>query len=181
MYIEKEPAKAVENAKAKKALEKEPPPESKAKKDLKGLPYQDQVKAQSPRAPEAARTPEAVKAKGDPVGELKRIFRDMDLPEKLVPANVLDFSFDAKTGALVIQLREAFSKSFDAENTVSFDRTISGTLKRGSLAGISGISRGSAAIVEMSRARAGVVAIRGKLGPFSKTMEFKDEQLPGLP
>ena len=182
MFIEKEPAKAAENQKAKKALEKEPVPESKAKQELKGLPYQDQIKAQSPKAPAAIRAgAEAVKAKGEPASDLKRLFRDMDLPEKLAPSNVVDFTFDAKTGGLAIQLKEGFSKSFDAENTVSFDKTVSGTLQRGSLSGISGISRGSASIVEMSRARPGVIAIRGKMGPFSKTMEFKDEQLPGLP
>jgi len=184
MFIEKEPQKAAEAKKAKQALQKEPvvdKPKS-AKADLKGLPYQDQVKAVSARERKAAagRTPEAVQAK-DPVAELRQLFREMNLCDRLVPGNVASYNYDRASGSIVIELRDSFSRKFDAENTVTFDRTISGVLRKGSLSGIDGIRRGTAAIVEIARSREGVTSIRGKLGPFSKTLEFKDEQLPSLP
>ncbi len=117
----------------------------------------------------------------NPAAELRRLFRENDLPDKLVPENVADFTYDPKTGTLVIQLNNAFSRQFDAENTVTFDKTISCNLRKGALTGITGIRRGSASIVEIKRTKPGVIAICGKMGPFSKTLEFKDEQLPSLP
>jgi len=182
MFIEKEPQKAVEAKKAKEAMAKEPVTEKPSvKKELKGLPYQDQVKAVSPREKKTAagRTPEAVQTK-DPVSELKKLFREMNLSERLVPANVVNFNYDRGSGVLTIELKESFSRKFDAENTVTFDRHISGVLRKGSLSGIEGIRRGNAAIVEIERLREGVIGVRGKLGPFSKTLEFKDEQIPSL-
>lgn len=182
MYIEKEPAKTVQDQKAKKALEKEPvqAPKDKKKEELKAAGgYAAQSKAVSAR--EAPRPGQPAAPQKDPVADLKKLFREMDLPDKLVPENVADFSYDQATGALVIQLKNAFSRQFDAENTVSFDKTISGTIQKGVFSGLTGIRRGSASIVSIERTRPGVVGIRGKLGPFSKTLEFKDEQLPSLP
>jgi len=182
MFIEKEPVKAAEAKKVKDAIQKEPTPEPK-KKDLQGMAFEDQNKALSTRgkaAPDIAKAP-AAPAKGDPLEEVRRLFRENDLPEKLVPANIVDFRHNPASGALTITLKAGFSRKFDEENTVTFDRVISGVLQKGSFSGISGITRGSATITAMSRAKAGVVAIRGKLGPFGKTMEFKDEALPGLP
>lgn len=182
MFIEKEPQKAAEAKKARDAVQKEPPVEQGKRKDIKAMPYQDQVKAVSPREKKApaGRAPEAIQAK-DPVADLRALFREMNLSEKLVPGNVQSFSYDRASGMLVIELRESFSRKFDNENTVTFERSISGVLRKGSLSGIDGIRRGSAAIVEIDRVREGVIGIRGKLGPFSKTLEFKDEQIPSLP
>ncbi|MBM4394191.1 MAG: DUF538 domain-containing protein [Deltaproteobacteria bacterium] len=183
MFIEKEPQKAVENKKAKESLAKEPVAEkAPAKQALKGLPYNDQVKAVSPREKKApaGRTPEAVSAK-DPVSELRKLFREMNVCDKLVPGNVVNFTYDRASGSIAIELRESFSRKFDAENTVTFERHVSGVLRKGSLSGLDGIRRGTAAIVEIERVREGVTAIRGKLGPFSKTVEFRDEQIPSLP
>lgn len=183
MFIEKEPAKAAEDKKVKQALEKDPVQEkSAAQKELKGMAFPDQVKAVKPAEKEAQISGPATTAskQKDPYGELKRLFSEMGLPDKLVPSNVDNFTFDPSTGTLVITLKGTFSKQFDAENTVSFGRVITGTLQKGSFSGISGISRGSASIVEISRLKAGVVGIRGKLGPFAKTLEFRDEQIPSL-
>ena len=180
MFIEKAPEKAAKNKEAQKALEKEPVAQPATKKDeLKGLPYQDQVKATSPRKDEPKRAVDAVQAK-DPVGDLKKLFNEMGLTDKLVPANVESFTFDPKSGALSISLKAGFSRQFDKDNTVTFERSITGTLTKGALTGISGIKRGSAAITDISRPRSGIVAIRGHVGPFSKTLEFKDEQIPSL-
>jgi len=181
MYIEKEPTKAVADQKAKKALEKEPVDATKKKKEeVKAAQgYAAQTKVVSAR--EAPKPGQPAAGQKDPVSDLKKLFREMDLPDKLVPANVLDFHYDQGSGSLTITLKNAFSRQFDAENTVSFDQTISGTLQKGSFTGISGIHRGSASIVEIARTRPGVIGIRGKLGPFSKTLEFKDEQIPSLP
>lgn len=180
MFIEKEPAKTVQDQKAKKALEKEPVETAKSKKrdEVKataGYVAQSKVVAQREAS---APVPEGRK---DPVSDLKKLFRDMNLPDKLVPENVVDFTYDASTGALVVQLKNGFSKQFDAENTVTFDKTISGTLKPGQFTGITGLKRGSASIVSITRSKPGMIAITGKLGPFSKTLEFKDEQIPSLP
>jgi len=123
----------------------------------------------------------AATKKADSIGELKKLFRDMDLPEQLAPNNVEGVDFDPKNGNLTIRLKNSFSKQFDQENTITFEKTISANLTRGSMAGISGIRRGSATIVSITRKAPGVVAILGKLGPFSKTLEFRDEQLPTLP
>lgn len=182
MYIEKEPVKTVEDKKAKKALEKEPVEATKSKKKegLKAtVGYAAQSKVVSPR--EAPKPAESAQPEKDPVEDLKKLFREMDLPDRLVPANVADFTFDRATSTLVIQLKNAFSRQFDAENTVSFDKTIAGTLQKGAFTGVTGIRRGSASIVSIERTRPGVIGIRGKLGPFSKTLEFKDEQIPSLP
>lgn len=182
MYLDKEPAKTVQDQKAKKALDKEPPEAAKAKKkeEMKaagGFAAQTKVvAAREPPKPGQVAAPQK-----DPVADLKKLFREMDLPDKLVPENVADFSFDPGSGALVIQLKNAFSRQFDAENTVTFDKTISGTLQKGSFNGLTGIRRGSATIVSIERTKAGVIGIRGKLGPFSKMIEFKDEQIPTLP
>lgn len=181
MYIEKEPEKTVKEQQAKKALEKEPvdPAKAKKKEELKATTgYVAQAKAVSARdqVPSPSSAP-----KKDPVAELKKLFREMDLPDKLVPENVINFTYDAGSGRLVIELKSAFSKQFDAENTVSFDKTISGTLERGRFTGIAGVRRGSASIIEIARLRPGIVGIRGKMGPFSKTLEFRDEQIPSLP
>jgi hypothetical protein len=181
MFIEKEPPKAAEAKKVKEAMAKEPAPEGK-KKDLQGMGYEEQVKKVSPRAaaPVQAKLPAAPQNE-DPVEALRRLFRENDLPDKLVPANALEFKHDPASGALTIVLKNGFSRKFDEENTVTFDRTISGVLQKGAFSGISGITKGNATITSMSRARAGIVAVRGKLGPFGKTMEFRDEALPSLP
>lgn len=181
MFIEKEPAKAAEAKKVKESLAKEPAPEGK-KKDLQGLGYDEQVKKVSPRAAETpkAKLP-AAPDKVDPVEALKRLFRENDLPEKLVPTNVADFQHDPGSGALTIQLKSGFSRKFDEENTVTFEKTISGVLSKGSFAGISGITKGSATITSMSRSAPGMVAIRGKMGPFGKTLQFREAALPSLP
>lgn len=182
MFIEKEPAKAAEAKKVKEAVQKEPAPEPK-KKNLQGMAFEDQTKALSTRGKDPIATPKmpSAPANADPLTEVRRVFRDADLPEKLVPTNIVDFKHDPGSGALTITLKAAFSRKFDEENTVQFDRVISGVVQKGSFSGISGITRGSATIVSMSRLKPGVVAIRGKLGPFGKTMEFRDESLPGLP
>ena len=185
MFIDKEPQKAVDDLKAKKALDKEPVAEIKSarKEGLKGLPYEDQVKATSMRDKKnelLPRAPEGVAGK-DPIGELKNLFSQMGLCERFVPNNVVSYDYEPKSGALVVHLAAGFSKQFDAENTVTFGKTISGTLKNGSFSGVSGITRGSATIVEISRKAPGVIAIRGKMGPFSKSIEFKDDQIPSLP
>jgi hypothetical protein len=181
MFIEKEPQKAAEDLKAKKALDKEPPVEAKARKDLKGMGYDEQVKAVQVRKDSARRQPEGPAAPSDPVTDLRKLFTENNLCERLVPGNVETFTYDPASGALFVQLKEAFSKRFDAENTVSFAKTISGTLKAGSFSGLSGITRGSATIVSISRLQNGSIGIRGKLGPFAKTIEFRDEQIPSLP
>lgn len=182
MFIEKEPQKTLDDQKQKKALDKEPPVENRgARKELKGLPYVEQVKAVQARENIQKRQPEGPGPSADPVTDLKKLFSDNGLCDKLVPTNVESFSYDPASGALVVKLKSAFSKRFDEENTVSFAQTITGTLKAGSFSGISGITRGSAVIVEILRTRSGVIGIRGKLGPFSKTVEFKDEQIPSLP
>lgn len=181
MYIQKETEKMAKDKEIKKAIEKEPP-QQKKKDELKGLPYADQKKKVQAREKTVQKTPQPEgPTQKDPVSDLKKLFRDHSLPDKLVPTNVVDFRFEPSTGALVIHLKSAFSKSFDAENTVSFDQVITGVLKDGSFEGITGITRGNANIVGITRIRPGVIGIRGKMGIFSKTLEFKDEQIPSLP
>jgi len=183
MFIEKEPQKAIEDKKLKQAVEREPLDPSKAKKDLKGLAFAEQVKAVSakPKQQPGPATPKAPAHKKDPVAELKKLFRDMSLPDRLVPTNVESFTHNPGTGDLAIVLRDSFSRSFDAENTFTFEKTIVGHISRGSFSGIAGIRKGSAAIVDISRVRDGVLGFRGKLGPSGKALEFKDEQIPSMP
>lgn len=119
--------------------------------------------------------------KKDPVKGLRELFSRMDLPTKLVPENVVDFHFDSSSSTLSIELKNSFTKQFDADNAVTFEKHITAVLENGRLAGISGIKRGSARIVEISRSKPGEIAITGRLGPFSKTLRFMDSQLPALP
>jgi len=181
MFIEKEPAKAAEAKKMKEEAAREPVKDPKKREAAVGG-FAEQTRKVSPRTQEDRKTrlPAAPQNK-DPVEELRRLFRENNLPEKLVPTNVVDFHHDPASGALSITLKSGFSKKFDEENTVTFDRTISGVLKPGSFGGLSGITKGSATITAMSRSRAGKIAISGKLGPFSKTLEFDEASLPGLP
>ena len=178
MFIEKEPAKAAEAKKVRDNLQKEPAPAPVRKKGLQEMGFEDQNKALSARKPVSMpRAPTG----GDPVTEVRRLFRENDLPETLVPTNLVDFRHDAGSGALTLTLQTAFSRKFDDQNTVRVDRVVSGVLQKGSFSGITGITRGSAAIVAMSRSKPGVVAIRGRVGPIGKSMEFRDEALPSLP
>lgn len=183
MFIEKEPAKAAEAKKVRDALQKDPAPQPAGKKGLQEMGFQDQSKALSARKPVAMASPSLASAPagGDPVAEVRRLFRENDLPETLVPTNLVDFRHDPASGALTLTLQSMFSRKFDPENTVRFDRVIAGVLQKGSFSGISGITQGGAAIVAMSRSRPGVIAIRGRVGPFGKSMEFRDEALPALP
>lgn len=181
MFIEKEPAKAAEAKKMKEEAAREPVKDPK-KREVPAGGFAEQSRKASPRTQQESkpRLPAAPENK-DPVEELRRLFRENNLPEKLVPTNVVDFRHDPSSGALTITLKSGFSKKFDEENTVTFDRTISGVLKPGSFSGLSGVTKGSATITAMSRSRPGKIAISGKLGPFSKTLEFEEASLPSLP
>ncbi|NOZ01142.1 MAG: DUF538 domain-containing protein [Deltaproteobacteria bacterium] len=185
MVLSKEPPEAVDAKKtAKKDAARDPIPANKAKKtELKEMRggYAAQARAVSAREQVPKQGAVAAVKSPDPIGALQKAFRDMDLPEKLAPTNVESVDYDPKTGDLSITLKSGFSKRFDEENTITFEKNVSGNLTRGAFSGISGIRRGSASIVSISRKGPGVVAIRGKLGPFSKTLEFRDEQLPNLP
>lgn len=186
MVLGKEPPKAVKDAEdRKKTMAREPPQPKKDKKaELKTMKggFRAQTKAVSAREQVPANQGAvAAKKSPEPHGDLKKAFRDNDLPERLVPTNVESADYDRKTGNLSITLKNGFSKRFDEENTITFEKRVSGHLSKGCLAGISGIRRGSASIVSITRKEPGVVSIKGKLGPFSKTLEFRDEQLPSLP
>ena len=179
MFIEKEPKKAVENQKVKKAVDKEPSEIKKPKKDLKAKPYQEQLKATSPRA----KKQEIVKAadqKKDPATELRKMFRDMDMPEKLAPSNVDHFHYDAKTGSLTISLKGAITRQFDKDNTITFEDSISGTIHKGAFTGIDGIRKGHGQITSIVRLHMDVVAMRAELGHDSKTLQFRDKKIPAL-
>mgnify|MGYP000846715538 FL=1 len=181
MFVEKEPAKAVEAKKLKQALEKEPAPETRSK-DLKGLGFDEQKKALSARARTEPLAPgKREPVKGDPAQELRRLFRSHDLPDRLVPANVTDFRFDRGSGLLTITLRAGFARRFDRENTLAFDKVVSGVLQKGAFAGISGITCGSSAVTGISRTGPGLILLEGRLGPSGKPVQLKDESLPGLP
>ena len=181
MFVEKDPPKSADARKAREILAKEPAPDSK-KKGLQGMGYDEQVKKVSPRVPEgpAARLP-AASGRKDPVAALKQLFRENDLPDRLVPSCAVDFRYDPASGALSIVLKSGFTRKFDAESTLTFDRTLSGVLRKGSFSGIEGISRGGTAITSIARSVPGQVAILGRSGPSAKTMEFRDEALPSLP
>ena len=113
--------------------------------------------------------------------ELVELFKAMDLPEKLVPKNVVDYHYDRSSGNIKIRLSSGFEKAFDKENVLKFDSVIEGRLKHGEFTRITGIHRGSASIVSVHRSRPGHIAITGKLGFFHKTIEFADSVIPDLP
>ena len=121
------------------------------------------------------------KGNATPAQDLRRLFREMDLPEKFAPKNVLEFHYDKSSGNITIVLASAFEKRFDSENVIHFDRVIHANLKPGRMTRIEGITRGSARIISVERSKPGKVAITGKLGWFKKTLEFSDSQLPDLP
>jgi len=119
--------------------------------------------------------------KSDVVGELQALFKEMDLPEKIVPNNVKSYHYNRSSGQIVIHLRSGFEKAFDKENVIKFDNRIEGRPKPGEFTQIKGVSRGSASIVSMKRGKPGFIDITGKLGFFSKTLTFADTALPDLP
>ena len=185
MVLGKEPPGNEEKKATKKAAKLDPPAPRKAKKaelkEMKGG-FRAQTKAVSAREQVPGSKGAVAAKKGPaPLSDLRKAFQDNDLPERLVPTNVESADYDAKTGSLSITLKNSFSKRFDEDNTITFEKNISGNLARGAFTGITGIKKGSASIVSISRKEPGVVAIKGKLGPFSKTLEFRDEQLPSLP
>ncbi|MBL6975525.1 MAG: DUF538 domain-containing protein, partial [Deltaproteobacteria bacterium] len=151
MVLGKEPPEAVKDeATRKKALTRDPPQPKKAKKaELKtmkgGFRAQSRAVAAREQVPSNKGAAAAKKAP-QPLSDIKKAFRDMDLPERLAPANVETASYDRKTGNLSITLKNGFSKRFDEENTITFEKRISGHLSKGALTGISGIRRGSASI-----------------------------------
>jgi len=115
------------------------------------------------------------------VSELKQLFVEMDLPDRIVPNNVKTYHYNRSSGELKIQLQNGFEKAFDKENIIKFDHYVEGRLKSGVFDRIKGVSRGSASIVSMRRGKPGFVEITGKLGFFSKTLTFADASLPDLP
>lgn len=115
------------------------------------------------------------------VSELKQLFTEMDLPDKIVPNNTKSYHYNRSSGELQIHLRNGFEKAFDKENIIKFDNQIEGRLKPGVFDRIKGVSRGSASIVSMNRGKPGFIDIKGKLGFFSKTLTFADADLPDLP
>lgn len=119
--------------------------------------------------------------KSTAVGELKQLFVEMDLPDKIIPNNVKTYKYNRSSGELDVQLQSGFEKAFDKDNIIKFDNHIKGRLKSGVFDRIKGITRGSASIVSMKRGKPGFVEITGKLGFFSKTLTFADESLPDLP
>lgn len=183
MFIEKKPNAAVESKKAKVVAERESPVESTRKKDLQGLAFDDQSRRLSARQPaDSTRLPQGEASYGaEPLGEVRRIFREADLPDRLVPTNLVAFTHDPGSGALTMTLRSSFTRKFNDQNTIRFEQVISGILRPGSFSGIRGIRRGMAEIDAMSRARSGVVSIHGRLGPVGKSVEFQDDTLPSLP
>jgi hypothetical protein len=180
MYIKKDPEKSGE-AKAKKTAQPELEKPKKPAVDARLVASSTKGMAKAETAQEQKRAQPEGPGQEDPVAALRALFAQMDLPQKLVPSNVQSYNYNPATGSLVIQLKSSFSKQFDAENTVTFEKEISGVLRKGSLTGITGIKRGSASIISISRSRPGVFAITGKLGPISKTVEFKDESVPDMP
>lgn len=180
MYIKKDPEKSGE-AKAKKIPQPEVEKPKKASLDARLTATSTKASAKAQIAQERRSAQPEGPGQEDPVTALRALFAQMDLPQKLVPNNVEGFDYDAASGSLVIRLKASFSKQFDAENTVTFEKEISGVLRKGSLTGIKGIKRGSASIIAVTRSRPGVFAITGKLGPFTKTVEFKDASVPDLP
>jgi len=175
MFIEKEPRP--EAAKAQKPKVPEPVETKKPpKKDMASMTYKEQVKTVSSGKKTAAALP-----KKSPVEELRALFAQFNMPANLIPNNVEKFTFDKNSGRLVIELKNSFKKEFNEENVLSFDGTITGTLKSGQFTSVTGITKGTASITDIKRVRDGVIGIKGKLGPFSKTLEFKDEDIPPMP
>jgi hypothetical protein len=180
MYMKKDPEKSGE-AKAKKTAKVELEKPKKAMVDARLVATSTKASAKAQGAQEQRRAQPEGLGQEDPVTALRALFAQMDLPQKLVPSNVANYNYDPASGSLLIQLKSSFSKQFDAENTVTFEKEISGVLRKGSLTGITGIKRGSASITSIERSRPGIFAITGKLGPFSKKVEFKDESVPDMP
>ena len=118
--------------------------------------------------------------KKDPYSALKQLFRQMNLPEKLAPANVLAFQFDPATGALNIQLKNAFSQQVDGKNTLRFEAEIFGTLAKGVFWGIGGITKDGLAVTAFERSLPGVIRIRGEFGAGRPSIDIKDFVFPSL-
>lgn len=180
MYIQKEPERlgATKTQKAKEeVLEKS----SKKKKSLGGLTYDEQQKALKPKKVSAQTAVARQEERSSAVEKLKAIFRENDLPPNLVPNNVEKFAYDPASGNLVMELKNSFTKHFSEEHALTFEKVITATIKRGELLNITGIRKGSASLIEIRRSRPGYIAIRGKLGPFSKTLEFKEVDIPSMP
>ena len=181
MYLKKDEAQAKKAKTAKEQTKEAPKKESKAKEQARKQVASVVTKASSVGSRTQVPKGRKPDSKKDPVQELKELFSRMNLPEKLVPTNVVDYEYDPSSGAISIELKSSFTKQFDADNAVTFEKRITGVLENGKISGISGIRRGSAKIVEIKREKPGEVAITGKLGFFSKTLRFKDSQLPSLP
>jgi hypothetical protein len=179
MYIQKEDtvSTATKNQKAKILEDVD---KKKPKKELQGMTYDEQMKNLQPGKTGSATAKEDL-VKKSAIEQLKALFKSMDLPEALVPNNVEKFTFDASTGKLTIELKAMFKVKFNEENELTFEKTITGILQKGSLTGIKGIKKGNASITEINRNKPGVFNVTGKLGPFSKTLAFADEDIPAMP
>ncbi len=119
--------------------------------------------------------------KQDAVAELKQLFVEMDLPDRIVPNNVKSFHYNRSSGELRIELHSGFEKAFDKDNVIKFESHVEGRLKHGVFDRIKGVTRGSASIVSIERGKPGHVDITGKLGFFHKTMTFADSAIPDMP
>jgi len=180
MFIEKEPAAAVDNKK-KDALKKaqEPPVVKKTDKTFAGKSEKEQRKMLQPKASGNTAVP-VIDKKKDPYSALKQLFRQMNLPEKLAPANVQTFQFDPATGTLNIQLKNAFSQQVDGKNTLRFDAEITGTLAKGALSGISGITKDGLPVTAFERSLPGMIRICGEFGSGRRSIDIKDFVFPSL-